>query len=432
MRKLLIAILLLVNVNVVYSQKFEKKIASSDKNIADIKKGANPKTWITRGELFYDIANEPISNLMIGMNENSYRVAVQGDEFTDAREIIDKKEYKVHTFPNKKIYLTSGTLMFWDILKYESSDPMQKAYEAFIRAKILDTEGKNSKKIISCLNSLAELSKSEAFNKYYLSKFPESIDLFRLSIDCSSDPLIRKVDSLGYYFVGVISSDLGNDSIAEKYLRKAIEIGYIDNGNAYAYLGKVLTNLKRTNESREILEKGLAKTPDNQQIIFSLINNYMASGKKPREIIPLIKKAQKLEPTNPGLYTVEGQLYEKTGDLDAAVECFKKSVEIAPDYFYGYSCLGLLYFNAGAKYTEQAVTEKDNAEYERLLTLSDEQLKAALPFLEKAFDLANDDKILAQPVIQALKDINFRFRYINDTYKENAEKYTKFLELGEN
>jgi tetratricopeptide (TPR) repeat protein len=427
MKKLLIAILLLIIVNGAHSQKFEKKIASSDKNIADLKKGANPKTWISRGELFYEIANEPISNLMIGMSENSYKVAVQGEEFTDAREIIDKKEYKVHTFPNKKIYLTSGILMFWDILKYETPNPMQKSYEAFMRAKILDTEGKNSKKIISCLDMLAALSKSEAFNKYYLGKFPESIDLFKLSINCSSDPLIRKVDSLGYYFVGVISSDLGNDSIAEKYLRKAIEIGYIDNGNAYAYLGKVLTNLKRINESREILEKGFAKTPDNQQIIFSLINNYMSLGKNPHEIIPLIKKAQKSEPANPGLYTVEGQLYEKTGDLDTAVQCFKKSVELVPDYFYGYSCLGLLYFNAGAKYTEQAVAEKDNAEYERLLTLSDEQLKLALPFLEKAFDLAKGDNILAQPIIQALKDINFRFRYENDTYKENVEKYSKLL-----
>jgi len=432
MKKLLITILLclnvLVNVTVVYSQKFEKKIASSDKNIADFKKGANPKTWISRGELFYDIANEPIANLMIGMNENSYKVAVQGDEFVDAREMIDKKEYKVNTFSNKKVYLISGMLMFWDVLKYETPNPMQKSYEAFMRAKILDTEGKNSKKIISGLNSLAALSKSEAFNKYYLGKFPESIDLFKLSIDCSSDLLIRKVDSLGYYFVGVISSDLGKDSIAEKYLRKAIEIGYIDNGNAYAYLGKVLTNLQRTNESREFLEKGFAKNPDNQQIIFSLINNYMSSGKDPRQIIPLIKKAQKAEPTNPGLYTVEGQLYEKTGDLDAAVECFKQSVEIVPDYFYGYSCLGLLYFNSGAKYTEQAVAEKDNAEYERLLTRSDEQLKLALPFLEKAFELAKGDKILAQPVIQGLKDINFRFRYENDTYKENAEKYSKLLE----
>ncbi|MDR0726152.1 MAG: tetratricopeptide repeat protein, partial [Prevotellaceae bacterium] len=192
--------------------------------------------------------------------------------------------------------------------------------------------------------------------------------------------------------------------------------------------GKTLANLERTNEAREVLEKGFVENPDNQQLIFSLINTYMALGEDARDILPLIKKAQQAEPDNPGLYTVEGQLYEKTEDLKTAIECFKQSIEIAPDYFYGYSALGLLYFNSGAEYIEQAVAEKDNLKYEKLLNLADEQLNLALPFLEKAFDLAKDDTTLAQPVIQALRDINLRFRYKNDTFKENAEKYSKLLE----
>jgi tetratricopeptide (TPR) repeat protein len=417
-----------VNLNIAFSQKFEKRIAASDKNITDMKKGPNPKTWIARGELFYDIANEPILNLIAGMSENSYKVAIQGETVTEAVETIDRKTYKVHTLPNKKIYLASGILMFWDILKYKVPNPMRKSHEAYQRAKILDKNGKNSKKIAAGLDLLATLAKNEAFNKYYAGKLAESIELFILSIDCSSDPLVGKTDSIGYYFVGVISSNIGKDTIAEKYLRKAISLGYTDKGDAYAYLGKTLTKLERPNEAKEIIEKGFAQNPDNPQLIFSLINNYMAAGRDPKEILPLIKKAQQAEPNNPGLYTVEGQLYEKTNDTETAIECFKKSIEIVPDYFYGYSALGLLHFNAGAKYTEQAVAEKNNAEYERLLNLADEQLKQALPFLEKAFDLAKNDTTLAQPVIRALRDINFRFRYKNDTFKENAGKYSKLLE----
>jgi tetratricopeptide (TPR) repeat protein len=428
MKRVLIAVLLVVNVNIVFSQQFVKGIATSDRDIENIKKGDNPKTWIARGKLFYEIANDPVSNLMAGMNESAYKIAIQGESVTESTETIDRKTYKVHTLSNKKMYLASETLMFWDVLKYEVPDPMRKSYEAYQRAKILDKNGKNSKKITAGLNLLATLSKSEAFNKYYIGKLPESLELFKLSIDCSSDPLVGKIDSLGYYFVGVIASDIGKDFVAEKYLRKAISLNYIEKGDAYAYLGKVLTNLERTNEAREILEKGFAKNPDNQQLVFSLINNYMASGKDPKEIIPLIKKAQKAEPNNPGLYTVEGQLYEKTDDLRTAVECFKEAIDVDSTYFYGYSALGILHFNLGAQYTEQAVIEKDNAKYERLLSLADEQLVLALPFLEKAFDLSKDNKTLALPVIQALKDINFRFRYKGDSFKENVEKYSKFLE----
>jgi tetratricopeptide (TPR) repeat protein len=427
MKKLFIAIFILLNVNIALSQEFEKRIAASDRDIAHIKKGANPKTWIARGKLFYDVACDPVLNLMAGMSESSYKIAIQDETVVETVETIDNKSYKVHTLSDKKMYLSSEMLMFWDVLKYKVLDPMRKSYESYQRAKILDRNGKKSKTIANGLDLLATLSKSEAFNKYYAGKFAESVELFILSIDCSSDPLIRKVDSAGYYFVGVIASNIDKDSIAEKYLRKAISLNYTEKGDAYAYLGKTLMNLERPNESKEVLEKGFAVNPDNQQIIFSLINNYMISGKDPREILPLIKKAQMSEPNNPGLYTVEGQLHERTDDLETAIECFNKSVTVDPNYFYGYSALGLLHFNLGAKYTEQAVVEKNNAEYERLLNLADTQLKQALPFLEKALDLANDNISLAQPVIQALRDINFRFRYENETFKANAEKYSKLL-----
>jgi tetratricopeptide (TPR) repeat protein len=427
MKKILIAIFLLINVNIAVSQGFAKRIAASDRDIAHVKKGANPKTWITRGELFYYIANEPVSNLMAGMNESDYIVAIQGETVSETVESIDKKSYKVHIFPNKKTYLASGMLMFWDVHKYVVPNPMQKSYEAYQRAKILDKKGKNSKKIATGLDLLATLSKSEAFNKYYAGKLTEAVDLFKLSIDCLEDSLIKKVDVPGYYFVGVISLETGQDSIAEKYLRKAIALDYTEKGDAYAYLGKALANLYRANEAREIMEKGFAENPDNQQLLFLLINEYMVSDIDPRTILPLIRKAQKLDPTNPGLYTVEGQLYEKTNNHEMAIECFKQSIEVDSNYFYGYSALGLLHFNLGAKYTEQAVLEKNNEEYKRLLYLADEQLKKALPFLEKALDLAKDNMSLARPVIKALKDVNIRFRHENEMFKKNAEKYSKLL-----
>jgi tetratricopeptide (TPR) repeat protein len=426
MKKLLIIVFLLLNVTIASSQQFDKKIAASNRDI--IYKGAKPKTWLKRGELFYDIANEPVSNLMAGMDESSYKIAIQGERVTETIETINGKTYKVHTLPGKRAYLASGMLMFWDVLKYTVPDPMQKSYEAYQRAKILDKKSRNLKKIANGLNLLATLAKSEAFNKYYANKFAESIELFKLSMACSSDPLIGKIDSLGYYFIGVVASDLGKDTIAEIYLRKAINVGYTEKGNAYAYIGKTLTNLERSNEAREFLEKGFNEYPDNQQLIFSLINAYMASGRDPKDILPLIKKAQEVEPANPGLYTVEGQLYEKTDDIKTAIECFKRSIEIDPDYFYGYSALGLLHFNTGAKYTEQAVIEKNNIEYGRMLDLADEQLKLALPFLEKALELAKEDTVLSRPLIQALRDINFRFRNENDTFKVNANKYSKLLE----
>jgi tetratricopeptide (TPR) repeat protein len=425
MKRLLIVALLLLSVNVAFSQKYDKKIAASDKNTEDPKKGINPKTWISRGELFYEIATAPAESLSSGMSEETYNLILGQDVVAKATvqsETMNNKPYTVHIFDDKKVYIENAVIQFWDVLKYETPNPMQKSYEAYIKAKSLDAGGKNAKKLKENFTLLATLSKTEAFNKFNLSKFPESVELFSLSIDCSAEA--GEIDTLSIYYAGVLSIEAKNYALAEKYLKQAIATGYIEKGDTYAYLAEAMKELGKADEARAILEKGFNGNPENQQLIIALINNYMSTGKDPKDIIPLITKAQEKEPTNINLYIVEGDLRERLNDIEGADKCYKKAMEINSNDFFGYYKLGLLYFNIGAKYSEQAVNEKDNKEYERLLALADAELKRALPFLEKAFEL-NTTEI---STIQALKEINFRFRMENDTYKQNAEKYTKLLE----
>jgi tetratricopeptide (TPR) repeat protein len=425
MKRLLIAVLLFLSVNVAFSQKFDKKIAASDKNIEDSKKGVNPKTWISRGELFYDIAVAPTESLSSGMSEEAYLLIMSGDPDAVAEaqpETLNGKQYSVRTFNDKKVYIENAVIQFWDVLKYETPNPIRKSYDAYVKAKSLDADGKNVKKLKEDLNMLAGLTRSEAFNKFNLGKYSEAVDLFALTVDCMSDA--GEIDSLSIYYAGVLAIEAKNYTVAEQYLKKALQINYIENGDTYSYLSEALKELGKIDEAREILEKGIVGNPENQQLIISLINIYMFSGKDPKEIIPLINKAQEKEPENLNLYIVEGDLLEKLNDTEGAAKCYKKAMEVNANDFFGYYKLGLLYYNIGAKYSELAVNEKDNKEYERLLELADSELKKALPFLDRAYELQPTEI----STVQALKEINFRFRMENDTYKQNAEKFTKLLE----
>jgi tetratricopeptide (TPR) repeat protein len=430
MKKLLVTAILLLSVNVAFSQKYEKKIAASDKSIEDPKKGINPKTWISRGDLFYEIALAPTENISAGMNEEVYSLAMVGQEATEKQETVNNKTYKVHVFADKKVYIDSEAIQFWDILHYEAPNPMQKSYEAYMKAKSLDTGGKNAKKLNEKLTFLASLTKNEAFNKFNAGKFSEAVELFALTSECSEESGV--IDSMSVYYCGVIALEAKNYAVAEKYLKKAMAISYTeedvaDRGNTYSYLSEALKELGKADEAREILEKGVSLHPENQRIIIALINNYMTSGKNPRDIIPLIKKAQEKEPENVNLYIVEGDFLEKLEDTEGAAKCYEKAMEVNPKDFMGFYKLGLLYFNIGAKYSEQAVNEKDQKEYERLDAIANTELKRALPYLEKAHELKSDES----STIQALKEINFRFRMENDTYKQNAEKFDKLLkEIG--
>jgi tetratricopeptide (TPR) repeat protein len=145
-------------------------------------------------------------------------------------------------------------------------------------------------------------------------------------------------------------------------------------------------------------------------------------------IIPLIQKAQEKKPTNVSLYEIEGTLHEFLDDTESAAKCYRKITEIKPKDFFGYYKMGVLYFNKGAQYSQIVVNAKDDKEYHGLLDFADSLLKKALPFLEKAYEL-NPREITT---VQALKEIYYRFRMENDTYRKNDEKYTRLLNEHEN
>jgi len=424
MKKLLIAVFALLSLNIAHSQKFGKKVTASDKNIADLKKGINPATWLARGELFYDIANEPGKDVLVGMDETTYKLLLAGVKYSEETEVVEGEQLKVHVYSDKKVYLNDGRVALVYVTKYEENDPFKKSYDAYMKAIELDVNKKNTKKLALNLRKLANLAKNEGFNRYTFGKNTEALSLFELAAECSASPVIGEIDSMMHFYAGALASEEKMYDKAEKHLRKSIEIGYVKEGNVHAVLADVLTESNKKDEARELLEKGLTAFPQNQAIIIALINNYASSNKDARDIIPLLTKAQEANPNDIDLHILEGQLYQKLSDYDKAAEKFKKAIAMDNNSFSAYSCIGTMYFNRGAEYTEQGMAKaSDIKESDRLMGLANEQLKIALPYLEKAFGLDNTNK----DIVQALKDINFRFRNENETYKQNSDKYIEIL-----
>lgn len=430
MKKLFLAVVLLISTQAAFSQAFSKKIESSDNSIQDPKKMEQPKTWIARAQLFQDIAEAPIKGLWAGMSEMEYNLlsAELGKATSTATETIGGQQYDVKVYDDKKVFFdVNKVVAFWDITSYATPNPLKKAYEAYEQAIKLDVDKKNSKKIAAGLERLSGQAKNQGSNDFQMGRMKEALDNFALSLDCSSDPLIGKSDSVILYYAGVIASDLKEYDKAEKYFRKAIEINYVKDGDVFSHLGQILLNEQKQEDALKVLQEGLTKHPENQDIIISLINAYMTVGRDPKEILPLLHQAQKAQPQNASLYFAEAQLYEKTNDMAKAAEFYTKSTEIDAKYFYGYYALGILLFNQGVKFQDDAngVDLSNNAEYERLMALSNEYFEKALnPFL-KAYELNKTEK----SVLQALKDIYFRFRSKSPEFEANA---TKFKELYDN
>ena len=434
MKKLLLSVIILLSVNIVSAQ-FEKKIASSNKDIENPKKNTSTKTWLSRAELFQEIYNFHTKGLTIGLDRTFVAQSLKEQQsIGDEVATFDNVNYAVTVYPDKKLYFNQqGLLAFWE-LTIDEKDPLITAYEAYLEAIKYDKKGgQDNKKLTDDMTNLSIYMQIEASCAYSMDKFDEAYKKIKLSLEASSNPVVNTVDTAAIYNAAVIANLAKDTDAAIGYFKKAIELGFTVEGDAYLRLASVYGDKDNKVEQLKTLEEGMRNHSENTQIILGLIDYYRFSGEDPKKILPLIEKAKSADPDNPGLYYAEASLHEKIAeitkdpsDFNKAVECYKKSIEKNPNYVYGYYGLGAMYFNSGVNYNNEAidVPVDDNERYNKLVKLVDEQFELALPLLLKAYELNPNERAIAEP----LKDIYMRFRQSSPENQAGFEKFSKLLE----
>ena len=169
--------------------------------------------------------------------------------------------------------------------------------------------------------------------------------------------------------------------------------------------------------AKQCLNDAFTKYPGSQAVLVSLINLYMDTNDDPQKILDLIKSAQQNEPDNASLAYAEGNVYKGLGDIESAVKCYEKSLEIDPNY--------ILAIQQEMDATDISEVEK----YDALLQEQEKYLEMAIEPLEKTFAMATDADIeLKNLVASYLKQIYFRFRTRDAKYAEKAQQYEQYLQ----
>ena len=94
---------------------------------------------------------------------------------------------------------------------------------------------------------------------------------------------------------------------------------------------------------------------------------------------------------------------------------YKRVVELDPEGFDGNYSLGALYYNRGAEMLNEANDILDDTKYKAAKTAAEDQLKAALPFLEKAHNLDPED-------VQTMSSLKVIYARTNQMEKFDAIK----------
>lgn len=131
------------------------------------------------------------------------------------------------------------------------------------------------------------------------------------------------------YNYGLLNRLEGKNMEAGQALEKAVNIkpNYV---NAYLELGRVLDDMGSYDQSARCYEEALKYEPASAKVKNSKAQSLMHQNNA-EEAEALLTSLVDTEAANPMTYTVLGTAKRARGDLEGAVEMFKKALELAPN-----------------------------------------------------------------------------------------------------
>ena len=437
----------------------DEALKAIDKALVDTqnpKKNTKAATWIKLAEAYVNAYDYPSRNLLPNTPQMEVKMFLKDQQILSTETYTGAEgTYNVDVYADKKLYYNNkGLLEFYIVTKPVLENALDKAIDAYLTAA--KSEGAKLDKLVAPMNSIHDKLNTEAFNMYLFGDYAAASKLFEKTAKTFGNSINKNVDSLSIYYAGVMSYTAGNNtkknlakatnaadsaavnSAANVHFIRAIEIldaarqiGFYQDGSVFSNLADAYKQMGKVEKCKETLEQGFVAYPENQGILVGLINLYIETNDDPEKLFNLLHTAQANEPTNASLYYVEGDVHKKLGNTEKAVEFFKKSSEVDPNYIFGTLNIGILYYDKAVEYSEKASSEFDDAKYNALMDKVNENLIAAIEPFEASFEKAKEVEIKVA-IAEYLKNIYFRFRDKSADYQTSYDKYNEFVKHNQN
>ena len=202
-------------------KSLQKKVDKSNVNLKHEKKSLKYKTWLSHGELMLDVYDAMILSSQSGMSISEFNLIVgkpnEQKEFEAEGNTIT--EYKMDRV---NFYFINGVLEYWTFTDNLVEQPLNKAYDSFMKARELDEKGKANKNLTESLNKLRFANISEGTSDYAKKDYKIATEHFGNAVKIGEDPLVAQVDTVVIYYTG-LSAQLATDyETAIKFYKKEI------------------------------------------------------------------------------------------------------------------------------------------------------------------------------------------------------------------
>lgn len=170
------------------------------------------------------------------------------------------------------------------------------------------------------------------------------------------------------------------------------------------FLYQEYVELKDTVKFVATLQDAIARFPQESWFLQNLINYYIFSGQE-QAAIDYLAQAIEREPNVAQYHHIKGNLDENQGNYEAALVDFDNALKLDPKLADAMAGKGRVYYNQAVKLNEAAAMISDNKEYKKALEEMNQVFRKALPFFEKAHEMAPEDR----NYMQILKGLYYRF-----------------------
>ncbi len=339
----------------------------------------------------------------------------------EAKKAIDEGIQDEKCVAYAKAYLVKGKVyqgIFESPLpayKKLAENPLDIAFEAYMKTMELDEDGKLAKSIKAQMTNMIPDFTNEAVNLYNKGDFPGALSAFERVLEIEAMDMFKEnatIDTAVIFNAGMTAQKADQLEKAAKYYKQSIEYNY-GGAKTYANLSKVLTDSGNKEEGVKYLHKGFELFPNDSWMLVELINHYMLGG-EPQKAADYLDKAIELDPTNGSFYRAKGTLFEKTEEFAKAEEMYIKALSLDPKDFTSQYNLGLLKLNSSIQNHKIANEILDAKKYNEAIKVVYAEYEAVIPYFEKVLEMQPDEK----NSMITLKELYFKLRNENEAYLE--------------
>ncbi len=335
-------------------------------------------------------------------------------EFKKAKEVIDEAVLHEKTMHDAKTWMYRGEIYFNiqdNGLTILAPDAVDVSYASLMKAKEYDEKGTYTEEINMYLSSLSVAFFNKALIEFQAEDYGAAITDFEINFGIAEST--GRFDSITAFNIGMAGVYGENPEKAAEYLSLCLENDYKD-PRVYKYYSKSVKQLGDTTRALQIVEDGRLSFPDDLSLMLELAQIYLETGQndKLREALLSAIDADK---ENPNLYLILGQTYDNDGEYVKALEYYKKTIELGGENANVYYNIGAIYSNEGKAHLDEAkdLPLNEVKKYEELVEKGNVKLEQAMPYFENALELDPNDKYS----VLALKNIYIQLK-MNDKLKE--------------